>query len=76
MEITESDLHSLPAAPLFLIIFLAMAIGVYGLMNLRSAAFKIHNSRSDIEQADKLVTGVFNIIISVVAICSMILIST
>ena len=62
-----NSIHNQLSAYVVVIVLLAIGIGAYGLMNL-SAAFKVPNHRADIEQSDKFVIGLFNIIISVVAL--------
>jgi hypothetical protein len=74
MNSMTSNLHGLPSRYLSVILLLATGMCAYGLINLSSVAFREPNYRPDIEQSDKLVIGLFNVVIGVVAICTVALI--
>ena len=75
MNSVTSNLHGLPSRYLSVILLLATGMCTYGLMNLSSVAFRVPNYKPDIEQSDKLVIGLFNVIIGIVAICTVVLIT-
>ena len=67
--------HGLSNIYLVIILLLAMGSCTFGLVNLSSAAFRIPDYQSDIEQSDRFVIGLFNVVISVVAIYSVVFIA-
>ncbi|MDN3550330.1 hypothetical protein [Mucilaginibacter aquaedulcis] len=69
-----SNIHGQLNAYVVVIVLLAIVMGGYGFLNL-STAFKVPNSRVDIERSDKFVIGVFNIIISAGALFLVLLAS-
>jgi hypothetical protein len=75
MKSVMNNLHGFSNGYLIIILLLAISTCTYGLINLSSAAFRAPNHRSDIEQSDQLVIGFFNVFISIVSICTVILIA-
>ncbi|MCS3737167.1 hypothetical protein [Mucilaginibacter dorajii] len=72
MTATVNNFHPLPLGYFTLMMLLALGTATYGVVKLRSVAI---DNRSAIDQSDKLVIGFFNVVISLVAICTMIYIA-